>query len=154
MASIIRDGVQIELTHQELRQIYYEELNQIDQEEILNALQGANDDGSYDEMIHRLKSDENFAKRVACRYRKYMDDYDDGDRSWACIKDAYDYIADQRNRVVGKKYKATRFNLDTKTYDELETDSLDDVEKFLEGADEYDVIDQECETMVDFKRAD
>lgn len=91
--TIIRNGVEIELTYEELVKAYYEyELNW-DKEYISGDLiDQYNDDGLHDIMQKRLNSDDNFCEKVALRYRKYLNDQYGSDTEFDCLMDAYDYV--------------------------------------------------------------
>lgn len=88
---IIRDGLEIELTRQEVADCYYEYQHSGDLEDIFYMLKD-NDDESCKEMLDHLKSDPDFADRVAYRFRKYIDDDWNEDFRWDCMRDAYYYI--------------------------------------------------------------
>lgn len=42
--------------------------------------------------IERLRTDSEYAERVALRFRKYLDDSYGSDREWECLKAAVKYV--------------------------------------------------------------
>lgn len=93
---IIRDGIEIKLTDKEMSDAYYEQMHKWDVEYITGNLLDQYIDGSNIEkdilMNDRLKSEQEFASKVAYRYRKYLEDVYGSDTEWNCLQDAYDYI--------------------------------------------------------------
>ena len=87
---IIRDGKEIELTADEMRQAYYECQSKWDlafiREEMEYVIESEDDE--LVALAERCRKDEDYAERVALRYREYADEYPSGDAEWDCIVDA------------------------------------------------------------------
>ena len=86
--TITRNGVEIELTDMELCQAWMEVQLENDVEEIEYMIEG--DDDVSDDLIQ----DTEFVKRLAKRWRMYMDNTVSGDERWDCYRDA---LADERS---------------------------------------------------------
>lgn len=93
---IERNGIEIELTEQEMISAYYEQQHKWDVEYITGNLLEQYVDGTEPEkdrwMAERLTSEPNFADRVAYKYRDYLLDAYGSDTEWEDLHDAYDYI--------------------------------------------------------------
>lgn len=87
---IIRDGKEIELTADEMTQAYYERQSRWDREFIREEMETVleSEDDELVALAERCLKDEDYARRVAIRYRKYADDYPSGDAEWGCVTDA------------------------------------------------------------------
>jgi len=85
--TIIRDNKEIELTRKEMAEAYHEILHSWDKEEIVSALW----DNDLDAAIREMGSEENLDD-VIDKYRKYLDNAEDGDYRWNCMLDAKEYI--------------------------------------------------------------
>lgn len=93
---IIRNGTEIELTRQELKDAYYECEHLFDVEYITGCLLDYYVDNNSSlrdiEMKNRLRNGSEFADRVAYRYRKFLMDKLTPDDEWGNLVYAYDYI--------------------------------------------------------------
>lgn len=90
------DGmVSYNLTVDEMRDAYWEQQHEFDMEYIANGLIDLfNETGEYDEMQKKLESNPQFLKRVAYRYRKYLEDLYSCDDEFECLKDAVRYCSE------------------------------------------------------------
>ena len=95
---IERNGIEIELTDKEMSAAYFEQQHKWDVKYITGNLLDQYIDGSDNEkdilMNDRLKSEPEFANKVAYRYRKYLEDAYGSDTEWNCLEYAYDYICE------------------------------------------------------------
>lgn len=93
---IERNGIEIELTEQEMISAYYEQQHKWDVEYITGNLLDQYVDGTEPEkdtwMAERLRTEPDFADRVAYRYRKYLEDAYGSDTEWQDLQDAYVYM--------------------------------------------------------------
>ena len=87
---ITRNGVDYELTEQEMIEAFYEQQNKFDMAYISGNLIDLYNDGDYDEIQKQLLADQDLCSRVAYRYRKYIEDVV-GSLEWSCFKDAWSY---------------------------------------------------------------
>lgn len=87
---ITRDGKTYTLTENELSAAHFEQQHIWDTEDIINYFKDIHEEEPDNEMARDL-CDPLIAGEVAFRYRKYLNDYDDGDRRYACMVDAYDF---------------------------------------------------------------
>lgn len=94
---IVRDGKEIELTADEVRQAYYECQLKWDVECILGITETMmeSEDGELAELAERFQNDRDYAKRVALEYRSYMNEYPGGDTEWDCVVDALEKEAEE-----------------------------------------------------------
>ena len=80
------------LTKEEMVTAYYEQQHEWDKDYILNNLIDLfNDDGSYDDLIDELETNPQLLKRIAFRYRKYIEDLNSVDDKFECFLDAVRY---------------------------------------------------------------
>ena len=98
---INRNGKKYYLTEKEIYIAYSELQYEKDIKEIFQRLEEANDQALYSNMIDKLKSDEEFAKRVAYRYRQYLNCGVNNDYQWTCIEDAYEFVERFRKKNEG-----------------------------------------------------
>lgn len=109
---IIRNGKEIELTSNELKDAYYECEHKWDVSFLREQMEYVIEYDNYElvELAERFLHDDNFADRVAYRYRKYADDYPSGDEEWDCITSALKYIAKEtyEKRTKEKRYLCDR----------------------------------------------
>lgn len=90
---INRNGIEIELTKEEMIDAYYEQQHNFDVEYITgNLLEQYEDEHYLNVMLERLKNDKDFASKVGYRYRKYLEDSFGSETELECLKDAYNYI--------------------------------------------------------------
>lgn len=85
--------MEFELTTQETMQAYYDKERQWDEDYVVELAQYlCDDDDGPVEMLNALRSDPELRRRVASRYRKYLDDIITTDNEFDCLKWAYEYI--------------------------------------------------------------
>ena len=100
---MLADGVElkIELTDEEMRDIYWKQLRIFRTNELLSYLSNWADDGGYSEeltdekilkIIVKLNNDKDLLDRVAGRYEKYEMDYPDGEQEAECVVLALKYF--------------------------------------------------------------
>ena len=82
------------LTRKELAQAYFECQLDWDMEYITDNLWEQYRDGDDAAKIdmEKLRTDEDYCRRVATRYRKYLEDSYGSDLEWSCFKDAVRYV--------------------------------------------------------------
>lgn len=80
---------------EEAKSTYYNVQHQFDKEYIVgNLIELFNDDGSYDDMLEKLRSNPELLSRVAYRYRKNIEELYSADHEFDCLRNAYIYCTD------------------------------------------------------------
>lgn len=90
---IVRDGKEIVLTDQELSNAFWEQELKYDMDYVaydLPELMGIPEDN---EMVVRLKEDEEFCKEVAIQWREYINETITGETEMNCWEDACKYCS-------------------------------------------------------------
>ena len=99
----LADGVTltINLTEQEMRDVYWKQLRIFRTEELLAYLREWAEDDGYNavltrekagEILEKLNSDKELLNNIAGRYEKYEMDYPDGEQEANCVFSALEYF--------------------------------------------------------------
>ena len=97
---IERNGQPIELTEDEMKDAFWEQLRKYRTEELLDYLQNWADEDGYNKeltkekcknILDKLNNDSALLAKVASQYEKYHMDYPDGEQEQNCVFYALDY---------------------------------------------------------------
>ena len=84
-------SVEIELTEDELRKAYFDAQDAYDRGNVLNVCEWSGND----ELLEALQSDPALLRRVASRYRRYLDEFCTGDDEIQALDWAYEYCTEK-----------------------------------------------------------